>query len=54
MKRELINYIGKTDSTNSLLKKIINYKAQNNSQLPELFTIFAGGQTSGRGLGKNK
>lgn len=52
--KSLQHHIEKTDSTNLLLKKIIDYKAQNNSQLPELFTIFADEQTSGRGLATNK
>ena len=52
--KSLQHHIEKTDSTNRLLKKIIDYKAQNNSQLPELFTIFADEQTSGRGLATNK
>ena len=52
--KPLQHHIEKTDSTNLLLKKIIDYKTQNNSQLPELFTIVADEQTSGRGLATNK
>ena len=50
----LQHHIPKTDSTNLLLKRIIEYKYQNNSQLPEMFAIYADEQTSGRGLEKNK
>ncbi|MCQ2285960.1 MAG: biotin--[acetyl-CoA-carboxylase] ligase [Bacteroidales bacterium] len=51
---KFIHYIEVTDSTNRLLTKISNYKSLNNSNLEDFFTIYAGTQTSGRGLAQNQ